>query len=266
MVEGRPAASILLVGAGHVFRIEDPIRAIIQGERPSVVALELDPARFQGLLERAKGTYDAKEASRGAPRVYRRLARFQEELAASLGTAVGNEMLAAAQAAAEAGSRLALIDRDAQDLVGSLWREMRWRERMKLAFSTLWARFPGRRGGSLEKELAHYQKDPEAYLEDLGKSYPTLKRVLLDERNEHMAKELRRLASTHGSVVAILGDGHVDGIKRLLGDLGPRVVRLNELRASRPPPGGVQWHYDAHRRGVGFSFKQDWPDEDAKGR
>jgi pheromone shutdown protein TraB len=253
----RPALSLLLVGAGHVFRLEDPIRALIHRERPDVVALELDPARYRALLERAAGR-PLPAPGPGTPRVYRRLAKFQEDIASGLGTQVGGEMLAAARAAQEVGSRIALIDRSAEESVRRLWAEMSFGERMRLLFSSLFARFRFRKSATVEQEIARYQTNPDAYIQELAKEYPTLKRVLLDERNTHMADRLRRLLQTHPRIVAIVGDGHVDGLVRLLDDVAPRVVRLGELQKGVEGP--LRWRVGASGDRVTFSFDQHAPE------
>ena len=70
-------------------------------------------------------------------------------------------------------------------------------------------------------------------MENMRKRYPTLVRVLIDERNEHMSKEIARVCSEHERVVAVVGDAHVDGLLKLLPpDLKVRTVRLWELMDS----------------------------------
>lgn len=245
---------LLIIGAAHVFQLQDAVRSFIERERPGVVALELDPQRYQGLQQRAAGTFDAAKAQEGAPRIYRRLARFQEDLAKGLGNDVGSEMLAAGKAAQAVGSQIALIDVNAQELVSRLWEEMPFFERLRILGSSVLARFPWRRGRTVEEEVAKYQADPALYLAELGKAYPTLKRVLIDDRNAHMAKELRKLLEKHERVVAVVGDGHVDGLVALLGDVKPRVVRLAQLRSMRPRQ--IQWSFGQNRDRVAFSFDQ----------
>src|SRR5206468_4097369 len=100
--------------------------------------------------------------------VYRRLAKFQEQLAQSLGTDVGGEMVAAARAAQHMGARIALIDLEAQALVNRVWSEMTFRERTRLIFGTIALRMPWSRGPSVEAELERYHKDPGTYLNEFA--------------------------------------------------------------------------------------------------
>lgn len=250
--------TLVIVGTGHVFHIAEPIRAVIERERPDVVALELDPARFHGLAQREAGTFDPEAARRNAPRLYRALARFQEDVASSLGADLGGEMIAAARAAQSLGSRIALIDQSAEHAVRRLWKEMRWTEKARMLGSGLVGWIPWRRKDAVEAEVARYQSDPVAYLEEVGRQYPTVKRILIDERNAHMARHLRGLAETHERVVAVVGDGHVDGLVQLLTELAPRTVRLAELRKGIAPL--VEWRFGAGADRVGFSFDQESPE------
>lgn len=249
---------LVLIGAGHVFDIAAPIEAIIEHERPGVVALELDQARFQGLLQRASGDYDPQQALRTAPLAYRAMAKYQERLAESLGAAVGGEMLAAARAAKRVNARVELVDVNAQELVQRLWKEMGLLEKMRLGWEALTSKLPGKKKGSIDEELQRYHKDPAAYLTEVGKTHPSLKRVLVDERNEHMASRIRRLVTADQSVVAVVGDGHVDGMSKLLADLAPKIVRLDELR--RRTKSGLQWSVSPGRDRTSFSFEQ-WSPE-----
>ena len=242
---------LVLIGAGHVFNLEATLRPLIASERPSMVALELDADRYRGLLDRRAGRLPTKEDRRRVGRVYRYLSDFQSSVADSFGVEPGNEMLVAADAAQAAGAGLALIDRNARETVRRAMKQMRFLEKLRLAWTGIWSALPRRRKISIEKELERYHKDPEGYLKEVGRQFPTIHRVLIEERNEHMATELRRLSGEHERVVAVLGDGHIDGIAKMLQDLHPVVHRLKDLQ--RPPGGDVEWK-PPRGDSVSFSF------------
>src|SRR5260221_9843659 len=221
---------ITLVGTGHVFDIGARVRDEIRKRAPTIVAIELDAARYHGL--RNKGAAKSSDA----PVVYRMLADFQKRIADSYGVEAGAEMLAAADEAGALAIPLALIDRDAQLTFQRLMREMGVWEKVKLGGSALAGAFlPGK---SIEKQVDEMQDDYASYFAIMGKRFPTLKRVLLDERNEHMAAALVQLAATNPRVVAVVGDGHVDGMGAILKETGIEfeTVRLKALRAPAPPP------------------------------
>lgn len=195
--------------------------------RPRVVALELDPARYRALTNRER-------AARGVSPL-NLLAAFQSRIARQYGVHVGDEMLAAARAARDVGADVAFIDLDARAVLVGLWRTMDFRERMRLVLSAVSSVFV--RPGRVEAELRRFQEDEASYLEDFAKELPTAKRVLIDERDEHMSRALRELHADRGDIVAVVGDGHVEGLARRLAGLPVQAVRLRELRA--PPSQGT---------------------------
>ncbi|HEX2021392.1 MAG TPA: TraB/GumN family protein [Candidatus Thermoplasmatota archaeon] len=241
-----PGALITLIGTGHVFDIGARVRDEIRRREPQVVGIELDPPRFHALRTRNKD-------KKGLPLAYRVLAGFQTRVANEYGVEAGDEMLAASEEARALGVPLALIDADAQQTFAKLRREMRFFEKVKL-LGALAAGLvlPGK---SVDKQIDEMQDDYASYFEEMGRRFPTVKRVLLDERNEHMAAQLVRLAGTQERVVAVVGDGHVDGIRDILVAKGLPVetVRLKQLRAKDPPPVGTA------TATVGFDLPGDAP-------
>ena len=211
---------ITLVGVGHVFDIGPAIRGMIVGRRPAVVGVELDPARFAALR--------APEAGRPAVSIPALLAYIQRRIAREYGTQVGAEMMAAAEAARDVGAHLAFLDLDSRAVLARLMRAMTWREKARFAVSILGGLFLRR--STVEKELQKFEENENAFLQELAKDFPSLKRVLIDERNSHMATAVRSLEAEHGSVVAVVGEGHVEGLRGLLADRSPEVVRLRDLR------------------------------------
>ena len=217
---------ITLIGTGHVFDIGTRVREEIRKRGPQAVGIELDGPRYHALRSRNKDR-------RGIPIVYRLLADFQTRIANEYGVEAGDEMLAASDEARELGVPLALIDKDAQQTFQRLRGEMRFGEKMRLLGSAVVGLIRILPGKSIEKQVDEMQNDYAAYFNEMEKKFPTLKRILLDERNEHMARALASMAQTNERVVAVMGDGHVDGVKELLASWGLQVetVRLKELRA-----------------------------------
>ncbi len=215
---------ITLLGVGHVFDLSASIRAAIQRRVPKVVALELDPARFAYLMNRTPRSR--------RPSVFGLLAEFQSRIAEQYGVQVGDEMVAAAKAAQEIGCPVALIDQDSRVTLTRAWREMSFAERVRLVVFSLSGLFVRRK--RVEAELDRFYQDERGYLEQFAKELPTVKRVLIDERDAQMAQALRNLHAARGDVVAVVGDGHVEGLVRLLDGVPLEVVRLKDLQA--PPP------------------------------
>jgi pheromone shutdown protein TraB len=214
---------ITLVGVGHVFQLRSSVQAVIGRVRPDLVCVELDKMRYDALVTHEHG--------RGPSVVYTMLSSFQERLAESYGSSVGDEMLAAVEAAKEVGANVALIDMEAPAVFRRVWSELTLKERVWLFMSALGGIFITK--GRVEKELERFTEQQDVYMDELGRRFPTLKRILIDERDTHMAGQLRALQAVHPNIVVVLGDGHIPGISKLLQGFGleHEVLRLSELRS-----------------------------------
>lgn len=216
---------ITLLGVGHVFDLGGAIRSEIHARRPNVVALELDPVRYEALLNRQRRAHGLSPLGL--------LAQFQIRIARQYGVEVGDEMVAAARAAQEVGSEVALIDQDSRLILRQVWRDMRFEERIRLLVSAVGGLLT--RKERVEAELQRFYRDEPGFLQQFAREMPTAKRILIDERDAAMARRLRELAGSKGEVVAVVGEGHVDGLVRHLNGLAVQVVHLRELRS---PPAG----------------------------
>ena len=212
-------AVITLVGVGHVFDLQSSIRRVIEERRPAVVGVELDPLRYEALQsnERRASTFS----------IYAILAYIQRRIASEYGTRAGSEMITAARAATEVGAALAFIDLDSRLVLTRMMRAMSFREKVQFAVSILGGFFVRKK--QVERELKRFEENQGAFFDELAREFPSIKRVLIDERNAHMAQALRSLEADHGSVLAVVGEGHVEGLRALLADRSPELVRLRDL-------------------------------------
>ncbi len=213
---------ITIIGVGHVFAISDRLSQMIHARAPQVVCIELDPARYQALLERRR--------SRRIPLQYSLLAMFQARMAGEFGVEAGDEMIAAATAARTVNAQLAFIDVDASKMLAMLWSEMTTKEKLSLLFGALVGLVSSKE--RVEEEMEAYYSNEESYMDSVGAQFPAVKKVLIDDRNRIMARRIDSLAAVNDRIVAVVGDGHVPGIVRELGREDVEVVRLRELVGS----------------------------------
>jgi pheromone shutdown protein TraB len=211
---------ITLVGVGHVFDIAAQVRQVIRERNPGVVCIELDQERYEALRHpRERGD---------VPLPYKLLAFMQKRMAHQYGGEVGNEMLAAADEAKEINVGLLLIDAEAGNLFNRLWQEMSFRERVLLMMSSVSGLLMSRK--RIDHEIENFQDNEATYLEQMGQEFPTIKRVLIDERNQLMGTRILTAETQYGNVVAVVGDGHIDGIAALINRPDIEVIRLKALR------------------------------------
>ncbi len=228
---------ILLVGVAHVVDLTEPLRRVL-GERPlDGVAVELDVERADALLRSPGGP----ERRRSGPLFVRFWSVIQRRLGSEIGGGTpGAEMKAAALIARDRHLPLFLIDDPLRTTIVNLVRTMPFKERVQLLFGAFVGLFVPAR--VVEREIDRYVVAPTDYTEQLRQASPTLARVLIDDRNEHMADRLVQLRGRgYGRMAAVVGDAHVTGLKNALGRRGvpTETVTFGELRgltASRPSP------------------------------
>ncbi len=210
----------MLVGVAHVIDVSSQIEALVSYHAPGAVGVELDPARYRAMME--------KRPRRDIPLPYRFLALMQRRLADQFGGEVGAEMLAAIDSANRNGAQVLFIDMEAGRLFNSLLRQMSFKEKVLMMFSSVAGLFMSRK--RVERELEQFQHNEDEYMGVMAQTYPTVKRVLIDDRNVHMAEAILKAEVEHGGILAVVGDGHVEGIRQLLSGGDPIVYRLKDLK------------------------------------
>lgn len=224
---------IILIGTGHVFDLSSALLKIFDENNPDVVCVELDRQRYNALMMKASNPEGYKAAARQLPFIYRLLARFQDSMASEYGVYAGDEMLTAVNYAQGRQLPVAFIDMNAQYLFSKMLRSMSLSEKLKLLLTGFGGFFVSRK--RVEKELNKFEKDFDSYIEQIGEKFPTIKRVLIDERNVYMVQQLSKINEQYEKIVALIGDGHVPGVSELLKskDVEFETIRLSELRSRK---------------------------------
>ena len=175
-----------------------------------------------------------KKSERNVPILYKLLARFQEGMANEYGVTAGAEMLTTIDFAKNHQLPLAFIDMNAQNLFKKMLKKMTLREKFKLMFSGLGGLFVNKK--HVEKELKKIDKDFDKYIEQIGEKFPTIKHVLIDERDKFMVQNLTTANEQYGKIIAVVGDGHIPGLSKLLDkkEIEYETIRLSELRNQKP--------------------------------
>ena len=227
---------MLLLGSAHVVDLSGPIRKILTDRVLDGIAVELDSERAQALMSpegpgRRKGS---------APLFARLWSVVQRRLGAEIGAGVpGAEMKVAIQVAQERHVPVFLIDDPIRVTLANLVRSMPFKERVTLLTSAVVGLFlPSR---VVHSEMDRYAESPQEYTDELRRVSPTTARVLLDDRNEHMADRLATVRQQgYGRVAAVVGDAHLEGLRAALARRGlpTEAVRFAELRAATAPSPG----------------------------
>ena len=213
---------IFLIGTAHISRESvELVRQVIAGEKPGCVCVELDEKRYEALAKRKTWELlDLKEIIRkkqlSTLLINMVLASYQKRLGDQMGIKPGTELLEAVQEAEKYGIPVALCDRDVRVTLRRAWNSTSfWRKNYLLA-SLLTSMFEDT---EITEDKLRELKESDVLselLNELGQAMPELKRVLIDERDTFLAEKIK--ASEGRRLVAVVGAGHVAGIKKALGE------------------------------------------------
>ena len=227
---------IFLIGTAHISRESvDLVRQVIAGERPDCVCVELDEKRYEALAKRKTWELlDLREIIRkkqlSTLLINMILASYQKRLGDQMGVKPGTELLEAVQEAEKYGIPVALCDRDVRVTLRRAWQSTSfWRKNYLLA-SIITSMFEET---EITEDKLRELKESDVLSEllaELGQAMPELKRVLIDERDTFLAEKIK--ASTGKRLVAVVGAGHVAGIKIALGE--DRSEQMEEINLIPP--------------------------------
>ena len=228
---------ILLVGTAHVSRESaEFVKTLIAEETPDTVCVELCPTRLSSLRDNDKWrnmdiVRVIKEKKSLLLLMNLILASFQKKMAEKFQIQPGQEMRNAVEAAEKIEARVVPADRDIQTTLARVWRNMGFFEKVKFSFQLVFSL-----GGSddiTEEEIEKMKQEDilQTLLSDVKKSHPVMERVLIDERDMYLAGEIA--GAPGNKIVAVVGAGHVPGIKRYINGGRTEKEELNRI-----PPGG----------------------------
>ena len=209
--------NVRVVGTAHVSRTSiDLVQEQISDFGPDVVAVELCESRLKS-LENPAALDDEdllsiiKDGRSGMILLQSALASQQRRMGIEQGERPGAELLRAIDLANEKGLPVELIDRDIVTTLRRAWKKMGITEKIRVLNALLWSD-DGEDGEDIEALLEDSDMLSKV-LEEARDVAPKAGVVLIDERDHYMASRIRQV-SKQGRVLAVVGAGHLSGIKR----------------------------------------------------
>jgi pheromone shutdown-related protein TraB len=233
-------AEIRIVGTAHVSQQSvDEVRAAIDEYAPEVVAIELDPSRFQALKRQAadpsvKDVLEVKNFN--SLLVQWLLAYLQRKIGFDVGVEPGAEMKAAIDEAEKRGIAIALVDRDIRLTLLRFWNSLGIFEKIKMFWALVISIAEVDNGQQIDIESLKSQDVIDVVMEEFRKFSPNGARALIDERDAYIAHQLILLKAQRpeGRILAVVGAGHRQGINNYLetpGTLPPFNSLISEPRS-----------------------------------
>jgi pheromone shutdown-related protein TraB len=218
--------AIILVGTAHISQqsVEEVTKAI-ETYQPDVVAIELDERRYKSLTE--KDQWDNLPVTKllRSNNAYFLLAQtflasIQRRLGKEYGVEPGSEMIAAINEAKKHDKTIELVDRDIAITLKRAWKKMGVREKFRLLWEFLKSLvgFEDEELEEIDLEELMDQDLISTMLEEFGKIAPSVTTVLIHERDSYIAEKIKELREQGHTIVAVVGAGHLKGIKQRLTD------------------------------------------------
>jgi pheromone shutdown-related protein TraB len=206
----------ILVGTAHVSKASvEEVREVIQKEDPERVCIEIDETRYNSLVKKQRW----QNLNIGQVLRERKgflllanlvLSSFQRRLGVEIGVAPGEEMLTAVQVCQEQGIAFSLCDRDIQVTLRRAWGRSSFWGKNKMLAAMLSSIFTREKLDAEEIERLKNRSTFQNMMEELASFLPSVKEVLIDERDRYLAT---RLYNAEGKkIIGVIGAGHVEGI------------------------------------------------------
>ncbi|PLX85667.1 MAG: TraB family protein [Desulfuromonas sp.] len=207
---------ITLVGTAHISQDSvDTVRRVIEAEMPDTVCIELDAQRHRALQDQKhwESLNLIQVIRKGqAPFLMANLAlaAFQKRMGLQTGVKPGSELAEAAALAKDRGMAVELVDREIRTTLLRAWRMTGLWRKMHLLATLVAGLFENQKLD--EEELARLRQTDtlSAMLEEMGDMLPSVKTILVDERDQYMAHHIRNAPGK--KIVAVVGAAHLPGI------------------------------------------------------
>ncbi|HEC81010.1 MAG TPA: TraB/GumN family protein [Thermoplasmatales archaeon] len=231
---------VLLVGTAHVS--PDSVKEVkeaIESFKPDVVAVELCRSRYKVLTEKRKWEETPITSFLSGGKAYLLLAQtflssIQRRIGKELGSEPGAEMVAAIEEAKKIEVEVALVDRDISITLKRAWRKMGFREKLRLAWEFIKAMIGYDEDEEFDIKELMEQDVISTMMEEFGKIAPSTTEVLINERDKYIAKRILD-EKKKGKVLAVVGAGHLQGIKHYLekGEVNVDIKSLENVPKKR---------------------------------
>ena len=209
--------TIKLIGTAHIS--EESVKEVteaIHTEKPDCVAVELDEKRFAAIKNpeswRELNIVNVIKRNEGFLLLANLiLASFQKRMGQNVGIKPGEEMLAAIKAAEELNIPAVMADRPIQTTLRRAWAKTSLWGKSKLLAAMLAGAFSKENISSEQIEELKNRSEMDTMLADLSEQMPSVKEVLIDERDRYLASKI--WTASGNNITAIIGAGHLAGVQ-----------------------------------------------------
>lgn len=214
---------IILIGTAHISRDSiDEVKKVIEEEKPDHVCVEIDASRYKAMTEgqnweNMKIDKVLKERKGFLLLANLVLTSFQRKMGKNLGTTPGEDMKVAIEVSKEAGIPFSFSDREIQVTLRRAWSKSSFWNKNKMLAAMISSIFSKEELSEEEIEKLKEKSALEDMMEELANYLPSVKAVLIDERDQYLATNI--FTAPGKKIVGVIGAGHANGIVKWLNDL-----------------------------------------------
>ncbi|MEL3900446.1 TraB/GumN family protein [Treponema phagedenis] len=231
---------IILLGTAHISKESiTEVQNLLKEEKPDCVCVELDQDRYKSLTDEKKWqeldiTKVLKEGKGFLLLTNLILASFQKKMGAELGVKPGDEMKAAIKTAEEINASVELVDRPIHLTLKRAWGKNGFFGKAKLLATLLASAFSDEKLTEEEIEALKEKSAMDSMMNEVAEYMPTIKEVLIDERDRYLASKIWETKSK--KIIAVLGAGHLPGTETYLHRLDSGEMTADVSDISVIPP------------------------------
>lgn len=231
---------ITLIGTAHVSEESvNEVSQTIKEIQPDCVAIELDEKRCDSIKNPEKyreldiiKVLKKKEGFLLLANLV--LSSFQKRIGKNVGIKPGDEMLAAMNTASQLNIPCAMVDRPIQTTLQRAWSKNSAWGKCKLFSALIASAFTKEEVSSNQIEELKNSSEMDSMMKELSEYLPTVKEVLIDERDQYLAAHIWNC--TGNNIVAVLGAGHLLGVKSHLENMAKGKESTNTAEIEKVPP------------------------------
>jgi len=231
---------IILIGTAHVSHESvDEVKKAIEDENPDRVCIEIDEGRYNSIIDKESwkklDIHQAIKQKKGFLMIASLiLSSFQKKIGADIGIKPGEEMKIAAEAAVAKGIPFTFSDRPVQITLQRAWAMSNLWNKMKLLASLIASAFSTESVDKSEIEDLKNSNALQGMMEELANYLPSVKEVLIDERDRFLATSI--FNTSEKKVIAVVGAGHGPGIISWIEKLDKKEMPNDVSEISIVPP------------------------------
>ena len=234
---------IILVGTAHISKESmEEVDKTVRDTLPDCVAVELDEQRYESIkspeawknLDIVKVLKEKRGFIMLANLV---LGSFQRRMGADVGVKPGDEMRSALTVSEELGIPVEMVDRPIQTTLRRAWAKNSLWGKLKLLSALFAAAFEKEEISAEQIESLKSSNEMDSMMDELAGYLPTVKEVLIDERDRYLAAHIWNCKGK--KVLAVLGAGHLPGVEKFLNGIASGEKNCDTADIEEVPAAGV---------------------------